>query len=298
MPQTESFSFLVLILIAGLLVKKGFDPRAFDSIPKLLFNLCMPALILTTFSGADSEIYRQDALFIAIFAVSYTIVIYPIALCVLRRCKNPGRKEILAFNMIVGNTSFVGLPFAAFFFGVWGVRLIILFSAVQDFFIWSLCYWVFAGKRSPGQTLKVILNPCFVAVLTGLTLAALQVALPDVVRVPVDMLAGMTVPLALLCIGSLLAQNTGALRNIDRVAVISVAIKILALPTVVFLVLTTIGINSELVLLATLITAFPSALLSVLFAKEFDKDIAFANVAFVLSTLTFILGCVALLIFT
>jgi len=297
MPQAQNFSFLVLILVAFLLVKRGFDRRAFDYIPKLLFNLCLPALILTSFSGAESEIARDDAVFISIFSAAYTVIVYTTARRVLRRYPNTARKENLALNMIFSNTAFVGLPFISYFFGLWGVRLTILFANVQDFFIWSLCYSMFAGKRNFRQTLKVILNPCFVAIVVSFSLAALGFELPEIVMAPIGMLAGMTVPLALLCIGSLLAQYTGTLRNIDRDAIISVAVKTFALPTVVFASLMAIGINLELVLFATFITALPVGLLSVIFAKEFEKDVAFANVAFVLSTLTFILGCVALFIF-
>ena len=298
MPQSENFSFLVLILVAYLLVRKGFDAKVFDSIPKLLFNLCMPALILTSFSGMDSEIGRQDALFITVFTVAYTLIVYPAARFALRRHQNAGRREGIAFNMVLGNVTFVGLPFISYFFGIWGVRLAILFSTVQDLFIWSLCYWVFAGgKRSVRQTLKVIFNPCFIAIIVSIALTVFRLEIPGIARPPIDMLASMTVPLALLCIGSLLAQNTGALKNIDRDVVVSVAVKTFALPTVVFAILMAMGINMELVVLATFITALPAGLLSVIFAKEFDKDVAFANVAFVLSTLTFILMCVALFFF-
>ncbi|MCL2856136.1 MAG: AEC family transporter [Oscillospiraceae bacterium] len=297
MPQAENFSFLALILIAYLLVRKGFGVKAFDNIPKLLFNLCMPALILVSFSGMDSEISSQDTLFVSVFAVAYTLPVYLAARYALRRYQNTARKETIALNMIIGNTSFVGLPFIFYFFGSWGVRLTILFSVVQDVFLWSLCYSMFAGTRSVKQTLKVVMNPCFVAIVVSFALAGLRLEIPDIIRPPIDMLANMTVPLALLCIGSLLAQHTSALRNIDRDAIISVAVKTFALPTVVFFIFITIGMSLELTLLSTFITALPAGLISVIFAKEFDKDVAFANVAFMLSTLTFILLCVTLLIF-
>ena len=297
MPQADNFSFLILVLLAYIVVRKGFDTKALDNIPKLLFSFCIPALILTSFSGMDREIAQQDAFFVSAFAVVYTIIVYPTAYFALRRYQNAARKESLAFNMLVGNTSFVGLPFIFYFFGIWGVRLTILFSAVQDFFIWSLCYSMFAGKGSVRQSLKSVLNPCFIAVVASIAIAAFRLEIPGILLAPIDMLAGMTVPLALLFIGSLLAQNSGALKNIDRDAIISVAIKTFAIPTVVFVTLTAIGINRELVLLATFIAALPAALLSVIFAKEFNKDTAFANVAFVLSTLTFILCCVALFFF-
>ncbi|MCL2852156.1 MAG: AEC family transporter [Defluviitaleaceae bacterium] len=298
MIQADNFSFLILILIAFLLVKAGFDTKAFDSIPKLLFNLCMPSLILVSFTGLDDDISQQDAVFIAVFAIAYTLAVYPAARYALRRYQNVSRRETLALNMVLGNISFVGLPFIAFFFGIWGVRLAILFSAIQDFFIWSFCYWIFAGKGSVKQTLKVIFNPCFVAIVLSFALAGMGLEIPALARAPVNMLADMTVPLALLCIGSLVAQNTGALRYVDRDAVISISLKTFMLPAIVFAALTAFSFDPALTLLVTFITALPVGLISVIFAKEFDKDIAFANVVFVLSTLLFILMCVVLFVFS
>ena len=294
MVHTEDFSFLILALVAFLLVKAGFDSKAFDNIPKLLFNLCFPSLILISVSGMDGDISQQDALFMAAFSVVYTLTVYPLARTALRRYKHTARKDNLSLNMIMGNITFVGLPFIYLFFGTWGVRLAIFFGAVQDFFIWSICYGMFAGKGNFKQTLKAILNPCFIAIISGFVLAGTGTEIPAVIRTPVNMLAGMTVPLALLCIGSVLAQNTDALKKLDRDAVLSVVIKTFVLPAIVFVILTATGVDRALVLLSTFITALPVGLFSVILAKEFGKDVAFANVVFVLSTLIFILTCVAL----
>jgi len=108
------------------------------------------------------------------------------------------------------------------------------------------------------------------------------------------MLANMTIPLALLFIGSLLAQNAGVLRRLDRDALAAVGIKTFLLPSLVFLVLTALGIDPTLVLLCCFLAALPMPLLCVLFSKEFGKDVTFANGAFVLSTLVFILLSIGL----
>ena len=297
MVHSEDFSFLLLILVSYLLVRAGFDRRVFDNIPKLLFNLCFPALILISFSDMGGYgILEPDALVITVFSIVYTLVIFAAAHIAMRHYRIPSRKEIITLNMILGNVTFVGLPFISYFFGAWGVRLAIIFGVVQDFFIWSLCYWMFARKGNLKQTLKTVLNPCFIAVIAGFILSGTQLELPTVTVAPIGMLADITIPLALLCIGSLLAQNTGIFKLVDRDAVISIIIKALVLPAAVFVILTAANINPTLVLLCSLITGLPAALLSVMFAKEFDKDVVFANVVFMLSTLMFILVCIALYI--
>jgi len=250
----------------------------------------MPALILISFTDMDGRgIFEPDAIAVSVFSAAYTLLIFVGARVVLRGYKGEGRKEILVMNMVMGNVTFVGLPFISFFFGVWGVRLAILFSVVQDFFIWSLCYYMFSQKGGLKQTLKTVLNPCFVAIALGFVLAGLERPLPAFAVAPLGMLAVMTVPLALLCIGSMLAQNTGLLRLIDRDVVLSLSLKAFVLPVAVFAVLSVIGVDLRFLWLCTILTALPTALLSVMFAKEFEKDADFAKVVFVLSTLLFIL---------
>jgi len=295
MIESNDFSFLWLVILSGVLVRLGFDRSVFDNIPKLLFNLCFPALVLITFADMGSHgILEPDALAISAFAVVYTLAVFVTARRIMRPYGNAARKELIVFNMILGNITFVGLPFISYFFGVWGLRLAILFGVVQDFFIWSLCYWMFAQKGGLRQTLKTVLNPCFVAIVTGFVLAGAQLELPAIISTPIGMLAGMTVPLALLCIGGLLAQNTGILARIDCDIMVSIAVKSLLMPAAVFAILTALNLDPTLVKLCTLITALPTGLLSVIFAKEFNKDIDFAKTAFVISTCLFILICVVL----
>jgi len=138
MLESDSFSFLILILLAYLIVKLGFDAKVFDGIPKILFYICAPAIILISFTDMESGMLQHDVLLIAGFTVIYTVLIFLLAHGVLWRYKTPLRQEILVFYMMAGNVTFVGLPFASLFFGAWGVRLAILHSVVADFFIWSM----------------------------------------------------------------------------------------------------------------------------------------------------------------
>jgi len=295
MVQANDFSFLILILISFVLVKAGFEKKVFDYVPKLLFTLCYPAIILVTFSNMDGgSVLQHDALFIVVFAVVYTLIAYFTSRFAMRRYKNEGRRPIIVLNMIVGNVTFIGLPFISYFFGNWGVVFAILLNIVQDFFVWSICYWMFAPKGGIKQTLKNVFNPCFVAVIIGLFLAGTQHELPAFLAPPVHMLADMTIPIALLCIGSLLAQNTNMLKFIDKEAAFVIVARIFLLPALVFTILTIIGIDRQLVLISSFVTALPAPLLSVILSKEFKKDITFATAVFTLSTLIFILLCIAL----
>ncbi|MCL2580192.1 MAG: AEC family transporter [Oscillospiraceae bacterium] len=294
MIEAENFSFLLLLLAGFVMTKAGFERRAFDYLPKILFSLSYPAVILLSFAGMDRVGFGRDVAFIIGFSAAYTVVFYLLAYLFLCRYTNVGRKDLIALYMVVGNQTFVGLPFAAYFFGSWGVQMAILFTVVQDFFIWSLCYWMFAGKGGFKQTARLILNPCFVAVILGAFLMWTGAQIPAIAAPPLVMLADTTIPLALLCIGSLLAQNSGALKAIDRDTVFAVLVKTFIMSVIIFGILTVAGTPPHLIAFSMFVSILPAALLSIIFSKEFNKDVAFANVLFVVSTGLFILVCIGL----
>ena len=291
MIEIANFSFLFLILLSFLLVRFGFDSKAFDYIPKILFTLSYPALVLLSFSVIDSDLYPHHIVFTVVFSLISTSLLFLLPYLALRRYRKIDRKEIIIFYIMVGNVTFVGLPFIAYFFGAFGISFAILFGMVQDFFIWSLTYTRFSRRGSLKQAVKSLLNPCFLALIVGLILAFSPLSLPGFSMLPLQLLADLTIPLALLCIGSLLAQNRAALKHIDRDAVCAVLTKTFLIPVLAFVVLRLVGTELPLALLASFILSLPAPLLSILFSKEFNKDTAFANVQFVCSTLAFVLAC-------
>ena len=296
MIQISDFSFLLLILLSFLMVRFGFDSKVFDSIPKLLFTFCYPALIITSFSVVDSTLSSQYFLHSAIFAFVVTGLVFLISCGVLRGYKNSSRKEIIIFYMMIGNITFVGLPFIFFFFGALGLSLAILIGVLQDIYIWSLNYTRFSRRGSFRQTIKALGNPCFIALVVGLAVNGSGTALPEFISMPARMLADATIPLALLCIGGILAQNRGILKKLDFDVIMVVTIKTFIVPVIAFLIFRAIGVSFFLSFLFGFIMTLPAPILSILFSKEFGCDVEFANSVFVLSVIAFSLLSVALFV--
>ena len=285
-----NFSFLLLIVLAYILVKRGFDSAVFDGLPKLLFSVCYPALVLVTFTNVDADFTAEIILYITLFAVITGLGFYLLAFFVLRRYQTPGRKEIILFYFLVANT-FVALPFIAFFFGSFGLSFVILFGVILDFFVWSLGYTQFAPRQNLKETLKVIFNPCFITILIGMTMALLDISIPAVIAPPIHMLADAVIPFVLLFVGSLLAKNSDALRSIDKDVILTVLARVVVLPIITFAVLRLIRVEPSLAFLSAFLIALPAPMLGIVLAKQFGKDVAFANALFVVSTPIFVIGC-------
>lgn len=285
-----NFSFLLLIALSYVLVKRGFDKIAFEGLPKLLFGVCYPALVLVTFTNVDADFTAEIILFITLFAIITGLGFYFLGLFALKRYKTPGRREIILFYLLVANT-FVALPFIAFFFGAFGLSFVILFGVILDFFVWSLGYAQFAPKKGTKEMLKTVFNPCFVTVILGMIMALFSIPLPAVITPPIQMLADAVIPLVLLLVGSLLAQNTHALKSIDKDVILTVLARIVVLPVITFFVLRLFRVDPSLAFLSAFLVALPAPMLGIVLAKQFEKDVAFANALFVVSTPLFVIGC-------
>ena len=296
MIQIDSITFLALIILSYVLVCAGFDSKIFEKIPKLLFKICYPALILVSFAYLETDLERHHTVFVIVFTALCSFLIYFGAYAILSRYRNEKRKELIAFYMVVGNVTFVGLPFIYLFFGIFGVSFAILFGVVQDIIIWSFSYVRFSGKRDFKQILKAILNPCFIAVVVGFIIAGSPLVLPDAAKLPIQMLSDTTIPLALLYVGSLLAQNKGVLKSVNRGAVFAVCIKTLVLPALAYATMRIVGVDIFLAMLCSFLLSLPAPILLIIFAEEFNKDVAFANAVFVVSVVLFLILCLALLL--
>lgn len=285
-----NFSFLLLIVLAYVLVKRGFDKIAFEGLPKLLFSVCYPALVLVTFTNVDADFTVEIILFITLFAVITGLGFYLLGRLALRKYQTAGRREIILFYLLVANT-FVALPFIGFFFGSFGLSFVILFGVILDFFVWSLGYTQFAPRQNTKDTLKTIFNPCFITVIVGIIMALFSIPLPAIIAAPIHMLADTVIPLVLLLVGSLLAQNSHAFRSIDRDVILTVLARVVALPLLTFFVLRLLGTDFSLAFLSAFLVALPAPMLGIVLAKQFGKDVAFANALFVVSTPLFVVGC-------
>ena len=288
--QGDNFSFLLLAVLSFVLVKGGFAKVAFEGLPKLLFNVSYPALVLISFTSVDADFTPEIILYIALFACIVALLFFALGVFFLRRYSKEGRKAPILFYLIVNNT-FIGLPFIYFFFGAFGLSFTILFGVILDFFVWSLGYSLFADRGSVKQVLKNIFNPCFITLLTGMVFALNSWPLPTVLYPPIRMLSDTTIPLVLLLVGSLLAQNTDVFRRMDRDIILTVLVRTLLLPALTFLVLWFFGFAPSLVFLSTFLVALPAPMLGIVLSEQFQKDTAFASALFMVSTPLFILLC-------
>lgn len=207
----------------------------------------------------------------------------------------PERAGIFAFMLVFGNTGFIGLPVLHGLLGSEAVFYGALCDSSYDIFMFTIGITLIRNGASGNDmklkdTLKGLINPCFIGVLIGLTLYICGITLPEVIAGPVERIGDITSPLAMIVVGSHLARVRIRDLFTSGHAYLVCLMKLIVFPlTALAIVKLTIGTGSLLASVIVLQAAMPVAMLSVIFSERYKGDVNFASSGVMLTTLMCIL---------
>jgi len=201
------------------------------------------------------------------------------------------RKGVYRFALMFSNVGFMGFPLMEALWGRDSVFLGALFNVNFNLFVFSVGVWVLTRHQDrdafPWKT--VFLNPGLLATLVGFGLFLTSTALPPVVLKTADTIGGLTTPLSMLFVGSLLAQSSLRQAWKGRGVWVVSAARLLAIPLVVWVLLRPWGLPVEVTRLAVLVAAMPAAAnTSLLAAEHTDRPELAGQIVFVTTALSFL----------
>lgn len=218
------------IMIAGIIVLTGtvgswlkiINEDLRFSISRLVFNITLPLLIVTTVSRMEmSHQVLVNGSWAAFFSVVSMLMMYLVGKVSVRIFKLPRRSAVVhELHTMFGNIVFLGFPLIA---ALYPNEEALLYATIY-YMVTSFMQWTYAVFRLKGQKnvsfvnrFKILLNPNTVAFLVGIVLFFTQVQLPDLLHTPLSSIGKATSPLALLYIGSTLAGTSlrGAVKRPD-----------------------------------------------------------------------------------
>jgi len=134
--------------------------------------------------------------------------------------------------------------------------------------------------RMAGQ---VVVNPVIVGCALGMVFSSTGLALPEILRTALQILARAALPLALLLVGASLYR--APLLGQSGQVFAACFLKLVALPGLVFLVLSRLEIQGLRMMMAVVLLGSPTATLSQIMAKEMEGDESLAAVIIMATTL-------------
>ena len=237
----------------------------------LLFYIITPAVIVTAFMSMDNTPENYKKLMLAfVFAAAIQIVGALIALPFFRD-KEKADNCIYKFASNYGNVGYMALPLANAVLGAEGVFYCSVVVMVFNISSFTHGIMVMTGEKK-FDAKKLILNPGTVAVLIGLPLFIFGVKLPEIIQAPVDYLASLNTPLAMIFFGTYLANTDLKTVFSDKRIYLTALLKLIVLPLCMLGLFKLFGVTGTLVPAIILSSSAPSANNTVMFAAKYDKD--------------------------
>ena len=234
----EKMIELFLILIVGYIACrcKIFEKDGRTCVSRLILNVTVPALILSSAMNGDSTIAASQILWILFVATACFIIIFAIAFLVPKILKAPTSQiGVYRYILSFGNIGFIGYPVMQAIFGNNGVFYTSLFCVPFNILVYSVGVMFLDSKGSSGKiSYKIFLTPCMISSAISIVIVLGHFQCPAIICDTCEMIADITTPAALMIIGSSLADMPIAEMFSNGKVYILAFFKLLFLPFAVY----------------------------------------------------------------
>ena len=259
----DTFSQMLVILFAivvGFAANRlGFlDGPTNQKISQLLLNFTTPALIVASVLTGETlpelaeilSVLKVAALFYGLEGL-FVLAVPPLL------GGTPGQKGVWRYTLGFPNVGYIGFPVAVALFGQGATFYAAILALPFNLLTFTLGPLLLGGGARFHW--KQLVSPCTCASVLALALALTRLRPPALVGEMLDFVGDLTVPLALVLVGSLLAAIP-AKRVLGGVRVwVLTALRLLAEPLALWLVLRPMGIDPLVMGIAVTQMAMPTA---------------------------------------
>ena len=277
-----------LVLLGCLLKRLGWIDTAFvNTASSLVFRATMPTLLFLGIIKADLGEALQPLLlgYFALATVTSFLLVWGWAIW---RCPHADR-GVYVQGAFRGNCGIVGLALAATQYGDYGLSvggilagMVILFYNVLSTIVLAL-YSPHLQANWRTILRSILGNPLIIGILVAIPFAYWQWQLPRWLESSARYFAGLTLPLALMCIGATL--SLAALRESSRLALGASLWKIVWIPLLGVLGALALGIQGPALGILFLYLGCPTAASSFVMARAAGGNAQLAAAIVVISTL-------------
>ena len=268
------FVILIVGYIAGRLGYLGGD---FDKqLSRVVINITCPALILSSaMTGKLPD--RQYILPLLLISVITYAILTGTAFLLPRYLTNRKDDEgPIGFALMFGNVGFMGYPVVASIFGHEAVFYAAVLNVVNTFAVFTVGTILITGKNEvegPRFQKKVLYSTPMIAAYLTMLIVALEIDnIPEVISQPLTMIGNITVPAALMIIGS--SMSNLSLRTMlgNRSVYATTLMRLAVVPLSMFFLCRTLGFSEMVVNINTLVIAMPVATYGTILCLKYEKD--------------------------
>ena len=288
MQNLEVMVMLFTMVILGYTAcKLGYMGDKFDKkLSSIVVDITCPLLVLSSVMGDEMP---DRSLILPLVGVGFLtyIILLVFGFWVPRFIsKNHDDQGMIGFALMFANVGFIGYPIVSSIFGPKAIFYAALLNMPNTFFIFTAGVMLVKGEYSIRQfNPKVLLSPALIGAFIAALLVAFGVHTPEMIARPITMVGNITVPAALMIIGSSMARLP--LREIigsGKVYATSF-LRLVIVPLSVYFLFRLCGVNTLINNINTVVIAMPVASFGTMFCMKYGRNPSLMTEATFITTL-------------
>lgn len=286
------YGVIASIIVVGYIAARtdvlGLNAREVTA--RVVFFVGTPALLFATLSDADVSTVWSASLLVVGVSTALVGVTFAIVAAVRWRW-DPADTTIGTLAACYANAGNIGIPVAIYVLE--DISLVAPVLLFQQVLITPLALAVLdqttseLRRRRSRMLVQPLLNPILLGTVGGLIVSAFEIPIPEPVMEPVDLVAGIAVPLALMSFGMSL-HNTPAPgpHMVAKPILLALSLKTVLQPVIAFLIGRLLFDFDDTTLFAvTVMAALPTAQHVYVFAVRYGRKLDFSRDAVLISTI-------------
>lgn len=279
-PVFQKITVLFISLFAGYISRKAKiihrdTTKSLSAFLAYVTNTCLYICILQVDYDTEKLKKAAQVFILSIIIHSLTAIFSHL---IFKRTKKPKQRVVYEFALMYDNCGYMGFPLIlsmSSVFGQDGLFYGVIYASVFNLFCWSHGICLMNSSNEEKNKLnwkKIFFNPGMLSILVGLSLFLLKIRIPTVLYDGLTLVGDMTFPLAMIIIGSLLA-DINLLKVFKEYNIYLFALlKLLALPLITLTFVTLFKLPSYLAIIGVTMTAIPPAANTVVLSELYDND--------------------------
>ncbi len=271
-------AILFLIMGAGVLAAKvrWVNGEGAKQITNVVLYIATPCLIFSSFLSVEitPDLINNIAK-TALFSVAVHVFAILLSRLAIRKDQTK-RRGIYLMCVTFSNCGYMGIPLASGILGPECVVYASVYIAIFHLFAWTYGISLYRpGEKLPRRSL--FLNPGVVSLAAGLLLAGLFAAMPQwqvpsLLGEPLELLASLNSPLAMIVLGYHLCVSPLRPRAGEGKMWLAFALKLVVIPAAALGASVLLGLSGLWLSTVLILTSTPCATNVVLFAARFEGD--------------------------
>ena len=280
------FAIVIVGYVAGRLGYMGgeFDKR----LSSLVINITCPALILSSAMTGELPDRRLILPLLGISIITYIILTGVVFWLPRYLTKQKADEGIVGFALMFGNVGFMGYPVVASIFGHQAVFYAAVLNVVNTLAVFTVGTILIVGDVGDGKRFqkKVLYSTPMLSAYLAMLIVALGIGnIPSLISQPLTMIGNITVPAALLIIGSSMSQLSLRTMLGNRTVYATTLFRLILIPLGFYYLFSALGFDPYVVNINTVVIAMPVATYGTILCLKYGRETTLITEVTLITTL-------------